>query len=221
MDQTEKDWRQNLPTPSQRIKAFGKPVLSDLKDKVSSLDTDIGDLTERIKIKEFILETSNILSLIDPRDNVRDESPSLIRLKPDGKWFGQAIIDEFFGSDLRLLVKEKKNVLRAINIITGREEKNRQRGKINSAMVESARQFPLISLAGAYVENFRKSGSKTYKGHCPFHDDRTPSFVVYTDSNRYICFGCGIKGDVISFLMEIKSINFKTAVKALVALSGK
>ncbi|MDP3697127.1 MAG: CHC2 zinc finger domain-containing protein [Candidatus Taylorbacteria bacterium] len=221
MDQTEKDWLQKILTPTQRIKAFGKSVLADLGDKKNSLTAEINDITERIEIKEFILQTSGILSLVDSKNQDTNESQSLIRLKPDGKWFGQVIIDDFFRSDLKPLEKERKNILRAINIITGREEKIRKSGKINTAMVETAREFPLITLASAYVENFRKSGSKTYKGNCPFHDDRTPSFVAYTDSNRFICFGCETKGDVISFLMEIKSINFKTAVRALVALSGK
>ncbi len=220
MDQMEKDWRQNLPTPVQRIKAFGKPVIADLRDKLKFLNAEIDDVTERIKIKELMLGVSGILSLAEPDDPDTDYQ-SLIYLKPESKWFGQAIIDEFFKSDLVQLNKEKKNILRAMNIITGKESKNRSRGKINSLMVANAREFPLISLAGAYVENFRKSGSKTYKGNCPFHDDRTPSFVVYTDSNRFICFGCETKGDVISFLMEIKSTNFKTAVRALLALSGK
>lgn len=221
MDQSERDWIQNLPNQTQRIKTFGKSVLADLKFKVKSLNTEINDLTERIKIKEFILETSGILSLVSPTDNSTDETPPPIHLKPDGKWFGQAIIDEFFKSELVQLDKEKKNILRAINIITGKYEKAKNFGRLNSEMIANAREFPLTSLAGAYVENFRKAGSKTYKGHCPFHDDRTPSFVIYTDSNRFICFGCETKGDVISFLMEIKSINFKTAVRALLALSGK
>jgi|Deesub1362B_J571_1020462.scaffolds.fasta_scaffold00223_28 DNA primase len=59
------------------------------------------------------------------------------------------------------------------------------------------------------------SGEKYYKGLCPFHAEKTPSFVVYPQSQRFYCFGCGAKGDVIDFIMKLRSFNFKEALSYL------
>ncbi len=52
-------------------------------------------------------------------------------------------------------------------------------------------------------------------GCCPFHDDKTPSFVVYKNGGRYTCFGCGEKGDVIDYICKSKGMFFSQAVKYL------
>ena len=60
-----------------------------------------------------------------------------------------------------------------------------------------------------------KTSYKTYKSICPFHNEHKPSFTVYTDSQRYFCFGCERCGDVITFIMEIEKVDFKKALKIL------
>lgn len=60
----------------------------------------------------------------------------------------------------------------------------------------------------------RKSGHG-FKGLCPFHDEQTPSFHVHPVKQFYHCFGCGMHGDVISFVMEVKNLKFKGAVHYL------
>jgi DNA primase len=60
----------------------------------------------------------------------------------------------------------------------------------------------------------RKSG-RVYRGCCPFHEDKTPSFAVYEDSNRFVCFGCGEKGDAIDFIMKLRNFSFKEALSYL------
>ena len=60
-----------------------------------------------------------------------------------------------------------------------------------------------------------RSRGKTCVAKCPFHDDRTPSFVIYLDSQHFHCFGCQAHGDVIAFLMQIEMISFQQAVTAL------
>jgi len=213
------DFKENQLSKIDRIKIFGNPVLPILKEKLSSLDLEIDDKNERIKTKELVLEKASTLSLAGIGGEGSDNDIPLLQLKDTEKWFGQEIINEFFKTEITDLGRERGKILSAIRIIKDKGVKVLK--KFTNQDVENTRTFPLVDIAETYVENLRRSGAKTYSGHCPFHDDRTPSFVVYTDSNRYICFGCGIKGDVISFLMEIKSINFKTAVKALLALSGK
>ena len=60
----------------------------------------------------------------------------------------------------------------------------------------------------------RKSGA-SYTGRCPFHDERTPSFSVNAVDKLYYCFGCGAKGDVITFVRETESLDFVGAIEWL------
>ncbi|MGE5443665.1 MAG: CHC2 zinc finger domain-containing protein [Ignavibacteriales bacterium] len=71
---------------------------------------------------------------------------------------------------------------------------------------------------GQYI-HLRKSGNK-FTGKCPFHDDRSPSFVVYPETSSYYCFGCKKSGDIFRFVMEIEKLSFKDAVEALSRYSG-
>jgi DNA primase len=59
------------------------------------------------------------------------------------------------------------------------------------------------------------AGVGSLKGLCPFHDERSPSFTVRPAVGRYHCFGCGVDGDVISFLMELDHLSFSDAVESL------
>ena len=59
-----------------------------------------------------------------------------------------------------------------------------------------------------------KSGSN-YKALCPFHNEKTPSFTINQEKNTFNCFGCGISGDVFSYVMEKYKIDFKEALKIL------
>ncbi len=64
-----------------------------------------------------------------------------------------------------------------------------------------------------------KSGAN-YKALCPFHNEKTPSFTVNQDKNSFNCFGCGISGDVFSYVMEKYKIDFKEALKILANEAG-
>ena len=56
---------------------------------------------------------------------------------------------------------------------------------------------------------------RNYIGLCPFHNEKTPSFTVFTESGRFQCFGCGEKGDAITFLMKTENLSYPAAVKEL------
>ncbi|ACL69991.1 DNA primase [Halothermothrix orenii] len=76
----------------------------------------------------------------------------------------------------------------------------------------------IVDLVSDYVD-LKKVG-KNYVGLCPFHQEKTPSFTVNPERQFFYCFGCGVGGDVISFLMEIENITFKESVKMLARRSG-
>lgn len=76
----------------------------------------------------------------------------------------------------------------------------------------------LSDLIGRTV-NLTKRGND-FIGLCPFHNEKTPSFTVSNDKGFFHCFGCGAHGDVISFVMQKESIEFKDAIKLLASEAG-
>jgi len=76
----------------------------------------------------------------------------------------------------------------------------------------------LVEIIGEIVP-LKKSG-KEWKGQCPFHDDRSPSFYVVPDKGFYKCFGCGESGDVFTFLMKRSGMEFLDAVRTLAGRYG-
>ncbi len=65
-----------------------------------------------------------------------------------------------------------------------------------------------------------KKVGRSWKGLCPFHNEKTPSFTVNQETGRYYCFGCQATGDSIEFLREIDSLDFVAAVEILAAQNG-
>ncbi|MFA9429584.1 DNA primase [Egicoccus sp. AB-alg2] len=92
-------------------------------------------------------------------------------------------------------------------------------GRILKDDVESLRrQADIVAVAGDYT-TLKRAGSR-YKGLCPFHTEKTPSFTVAPDGNFYHCFGCDASGDIYDFLMRIEGLEFPEAVEALARRSG-
>jgi len=76
----------------------------------------------------------------------------------------------------------------------------------------------VVDLVGRFV-NLRKAG-QNYKGLCPFHGEKTPSFMVNPRKGIFHCFGCGVGGDVFGFLMRQDRLSFPEAVRALARQAG-
>jgi DNA primase len=71
----------------------------------------------------------------------------------------------------------------------------------------------IVEVIGEHTK-LKKAG-RSWKGLCPFHNERTPSFTVDRDKGLYHCFGCGAGGDVIHFVRQIDRLDFPEAVEAL------
>jgi len=76
----------------------------------------------------------------------------------------------------------------------------------------------IVSIINQYVK-LKKRG-RNYVGLCPFHEEKTPSFVVSPEKQIFHCFGCGASGDVIKFLMKIDGMDFKEAITILAQDAG-
>jgi len=72
----------------------------------------------------------------------------------------------------------------------------------------------IVQLIGAYVE-LKAAGTARFKARCPFHAEKTPSFIVSRDRQHYHCFGCGKGGDAINFLCEFEGLTFSEALRKL------
>ncbi len=79
-------------------------------------------------------------------------------------------------------------------------------------------RLPVADVVGEAVQ-LKKAGT-TLKGLCPFHGEKTPSFVVTPARDTWHCFGCGKHGDIFTFVMERDSVGFPEALKTLAARAG-
>src|SRR5680860_810886 len=86
------------------------------------------------------------------------------------------------------------------------------------AVSEVRQRLDIVDLAGEKV--VLKRAGRNMKGLCPFHQEKTPSFVVFTESQNYHCFGCGKGGDLFSFYMEREQVDFREALKELAERAG-
>ena len=83
----------------------------------------------------------------------------------------------------------------------------------DSFLQELKQKSDIEDIISSYV-SLKKRG-RTFVGLCPFHNEKTPSFTVYPDTESYYCFGCGAGGDVINFVKRIENLDYLDAVKML------
>lgn len=74
-------------------------------------------------------------------------------------------------------------------------------------------RLDIVDVVGSYIE-LKRAGAN-FKAPCPFHDEKSPSFTVNPSRQKYHCFGCGVGGDSISFVMEYEKLNYPEAIEKL------
>ncbi len=77
----------------------------------------------------------------------------------------------------------------------------------------------IVDVIRGYVPSLKASG-RSVKGLCPFHTEKTPSFLVHGEKGVFKCFGCGESGDVIAFVSKIENVSFSEALESLAEKAG-
>ena len=80
-------------------------------------------------------------------------------------------------------------------------------------------QADIVRIIGEYVR-LTKGGAQSFKGLCPFHKEKTPSFNVQAAQQFYHCFGCGQSGDVFTFVQKMENVSFPEAVRTVAQKCG-
>ncbi len=80
-------------------------------------------------------------------------------------------------------------------------------------------QADIVKIIGDYVR-LRKAGAQNFSGLCPFHKEKSPSFSVHATRQFFHCFGCGVSGDVFSFIQKIENVSFPESVRFVAQKCG-
>ncbi len=128
------------------------------------------------------------------------------------RWFGEMIVKIFYLDPLtdgrEKKIKQNMFYLSFLNNSL-RAAKN---GKITDIEIQQAKEVPMSIIYGGEL----RKGNTTAVGQCPFHTDKTPSFTIYTKTNKWWCFSCQNGTDTIDFVMKRDGCDFITAVKNII-----
>lgn len=91
-------------------------------------------------------------------------------------------------------------------------------GYTNNFNDELRARLSIVDVVGRRVPLTKKG--RDFWGCCPFHNEKTPSFKVNEEMGKYYCFGCGEKGDIISFVMKTQNMQYPEAIRELADLAG-
>jgi hypothetical protein len=160
-------------------------------------------LTE--KINEWEQESATFL------DSIKNELASMYKLtlKEAERWIRRELLKMEYDQGLTKIERHISRLRRLKFRASGRVMK----GQLTDDQIQLARAMPIENIVN---QHFRKSG-KTLVGLCPFHEERHPSFYIYTDENRCWCYGCNQGGDAIKFIRLQNGYSFKQAVQYLIS----
>lgn len=116
--------------------------------------------------------------------------------------------------DFDSLLKTAQPLPQQERAVSSNSEACRTVGQIDEEVDRLKSLVAIEDIIARYVP-LHRSTQNYLTGRCPFHQDRTPSFVVYPETQSFYCFGCREHGDVLSFLMRMEHLTFPEALKVL------
>jgi hypothetical protein len=164
----------------------------------------------RVVIPKKIEEWKEVLNM--RIEVIKSFLKDIYRLETDdfSKWFGERIIEAMYFPDIKEINGHIGRLQRQLML-----DNAEQGGRIAfwSEQVERARGRPIVEIANQSI--LLKMNGDKYSAQCPFHEDKTPSFYLYPETNTYHCFGCQAHGDVINLTMQLYGLSFKEAIRML------
>ncbi len=187
-------WLENVEKEWRKQNRYSIPELFDIYPQAQE--------TLEIKIKEEYARIRQNLSVM--MAGIREST----KKDENTRWFLSELRRYFVWPYIEKA--EKRIISYRRQLFLAKKQKDKGTA-IPQSDIEAARAVPIESM----IETKRPTGKGIY-AHCPFHDDHTPSFVIYCDSNTFYCFGCQALGDVIAFVMRKEQIGFKEAIQLLI-----
>lgn len=160
-----------------------------------------------LKIKECKL------AIQKKESEIQSQLDRIYSLKTDSfsEWFGEEMIKCFA---MPVLIDLERNLFRLKRFeCLLNPTKKTNNGFDFQEKIETARKYPIRELARSKLD-IRQAGENLIS-LCPFHNEKTPSFYIYPETNRFYCFGCQEKGDVITLVMALYGLDFKESVEML------
>lgn len=184
----EKEWKKSLPrlTAMELLEIFPE-AKNVINPKISEWMEEREQLVK--KIKSMLMQIRMIKD-----DFSRDLQKYWLKLT--------------YGEELLKIDKQISRLRHLLSVAKGRPP---SKGGVTEEMVELALSVPIENVISLEL---KKSGNKLV-GLCPLHNEKSPSFFVYPESNSFYCYGCGVGGNVINLIKLLHDFNFIEAVKFL------
>lgn len=168
-------------------------IIKECIKKLKQQSYELQNTIRRLRTAGFLGER---VSLGEPWDTIRkrtaDQGPET--------WLAETV-SKIKSYEYRLKNRER----------TGSWEPIDHGGSIGEDQIRRAKEVPITSL---YDGRLRRAG-RNLVGICPFHSEKSGSFYIYVEQNRYHCFGCSAGGDSIDYIIARDGVDFITAVKYL------
>ncbi len=195
-DQLEKQWKEDLRSQLPKTEYEWLEVFPEARKVLRSKIKEWEEVAENAR-----LSVREALQIIETKALPVDQS------------FWRAVLKYTF-PPVRELAIANRNIKRLKWLLPTKRKRNGAAAWKED--LERARQKDLVAVVESYGIHLRKTG-RTFSSRCPLHSERTASFHIYPPS-RFVCFGCGEKGDVITFVRKMGSLSFKEAVYKLQTL---
>lgn len=188
----------------------GPPRLQPTTDFISF--TDALEEVVPVKIKEVMDEMDKLLKLHEQWEALITDLHKKGELDDFGVYFW-TLYNELAFTDYDVYKKWLQYWLSIYEKLPGKKvEKPAYIDPMESERVlQRAKSTPIENF---YTDQLRGTGSRL-TGKCPFHEEKTASFFIFTSTNTFHCFGCQKNGDVIDFIMLSKKLNFQEALEFL------